>query len=53
VTKGMKMEARILVDMVVYVSRLVFENKTYFDGSCVFPYQGFKLMLISMRLAMI
>ena len=41
---GMKIEARMLVDMVVYVSRLVSENKTlYFDGCCVFPYQGFKL----------
>ena len=42
-TIGMKIEARILVDMTVYVSRLVSENKTsYFDGCCVFPYQGFK-----------
>jgi hypothetical protein len=41
---GMKIEDRMLVDMVVYVSRLVSENKTlYFDGCCVFPYQGFKL----------
>jgi len=44
-TVSMKIEARILVDMVVYVSRLVSENKTYFDGYCVFPYQGFKLIV--------
>jgi hypothetical protein len=43
-TISMKIEARILVDMVVYVFRLVSENKTYFDGFCVFPYQGFKLI---------
>jgi hypothetical protein len=44
-TVSMKIEARILVDMVVYVSRVVSENKTlYFDGYCVFPYQGFKVI---------
>ena len=41
----MKIEARILVDMTVHVSRLVSENKTLcFDGCCVFPYKGFKLI---------
>ena len=44
-TIGMKIEPRVLVDMVVYVSRLVSEDKTlYFDECCVFPYQGFKLI---------
>jgi len=44
-TIGMKIEARTLVDVVVYVSRLFSENKTlYFDGCCVFPYQGFILI---------
>lgn len=42
----MNIEATVLVDMVVYVSRLVSENKTlYFDGCCVFPYQDFKLIV--------
>lgn len=42
---GMKFKAGILVGMVVYVSRLVSENKTlYSDGCCMFPYLGFKLI---------
>lgn len=40
----MMIEARILADVVVYVCRLVSENKTNSDGCCAFPYQGFKLI---------
>jgi predicted tellurium resistance membrane protein TerC len=44
-TIGMKIKVRILVDMVIYVSRLVSENKTlYYNGCCVLPYLGFKLI---------